>query len=195
MAGVKEKVLENNDKLQKYIILLAYASDEPIKGQTKLQKMMFLLSDKIDEIKEQGSYDADNYGPYSKVIDQESQYLEKIGVLSISPEEIAVTREGKEIAKEIVKNENKSILRALDEYKEFLNDLTSKELLAYVYLAYPDMTEESIEYENLKPYMEDYILSLIKKQKISAQRAAELLNKPQDHIIDKMKEKGIAVLG
>ena len=181
--GIKEKVLENDDELQKYIILLANANDEPIKGRTKLQKMMFLLSDKIDEIKEQSSYDADNYGPYSEVIDEESQYLEQIGVLSISPGEIAITKEGKEIAKEIMRKEDPNILRALDEYKKFLNDLTSKELLAYVYSAYPDMTEESVEYENLKPNMENYILSLIKKQKISSQRAAELLDKSQDYII------------
>ena len=193
--GIKEKVLENDDELQKCIILLANANDEPIKGRLKLQKMMFLLSDKIDEIKEQSSYDADNYGPYSEVIDEESKYLEQIGVLSSSPGEIAITKEGKDIAKEIMKNEDKNILTALNEYKKFLNDLTSKEVLAYVYSAYPEMTEESVEYKNLKPDMENYIFSLVKKQKISAQRAAELLSKPQDHIIKKMKEKGIIVLG
>lgn len=188
--GIKEKVLENDDELQKFIILLANAEGEPIKGRLKLQKMMFLLSDKIEEIKEQSSYDADNYGPYSEVIDEESQYLEQIGVLSSKRGEIAITKEGKEIAEEIMKNEDKRILTALSEYKKFLNDLTSKELLAYVYSAYPDMTEESIEYENLKPNMENYILALVKKEKISTQRAAELLNKSQDYIIKKIKERG-----
>ena len=193
--GVKEKILENEDELQKFLILLAYANNEPIKGRLKLQKMMFLLSDKIEEIKDQSSYDADNYGPYSEVVDEEAQYLEQIGVLSSSPGEITLTKEGKEIAKELLKHENKNILNALNEYKKFLNDLSSKELLAYVYSAYPDMTEESIEYKNLKPNMENYILSLVKKQKISAQRAAELLNKSQEYIIKKMKEKGIMILG
>ena len=56
------------------------------------------------------------------------------------------------------------------------------------------MTEESVEYDNLKPNMENYILSLVKKQKISSQRAAELLHKTQDYINIKMKEKGILVL-
>jgi len=193
--GIKEKVLENNDELQKFIILLTNANSEPIKGRLKLQKMMFLLSNKIEEIKEQSSYDADNYGPYSEVIDEESQYLEQIGVLSSSPGEIAITKEGNDIAEELMKNEDKNILTALNEYKKFLNDLPSKELLAYVYSAYPNMTEESVEYENLKPNMEHHILSLVKKQKISAQRAAELLNKSQDYIIRKMKEKGIMILG
>ncbi len=193
--GIKEKILENGDELQKFLILLANANNEPIKGRLKLQKMMFLLSDKIEEIKNQSSYDADNYGPYSEVVDEEAQYLEQIGVLSSRPGEIILTKEGKEIAKELIKKENKNVLNVLNEYKKFLNDLSSKELLAYVYSAYPDMTEESIEYENLKPNIENYILSLVKKQKISAQRAAELLNKSQEYIIKKMKEKGIMILG
>ncbi len=192
--GIKEKILEDGDELHKFIILLANASGEPIKGRTKLQKMMYLLSDKIEEIKEQNSYDADNYGPYSEVLDEEEQYLEQIGVLTSSTGEIALTKTGKEIAQELSKHEDEKILKVLDEYKKFLNDMTSNELLAYIYSAYPDMTEESVEYENLKPNMENYILSLIRKQKISSQRAAELLGRSQDYIIKKMKDKRMAVL-
>ena len=68
--------------------------------------------------------------------------------------------------------------------------MTGNELLAYIYSAYPDMTEESVEYENLKPNIEKHILSLIRKQKISSQRAAELLDRSQDYIIKKMKTSG-----
>ena len=192
--GIKEKILEDGDELHKFIILLANANGESIKGRLKLQKMMYLLSDKIEEIKEQSSYDADNYGPYSEVVDEEEQYLEQIGVLTSSPGEIALTKTGKEIAQEMSKNEDEKILKVLNEYKKFLNDMTSNELLAYTYSAYPDMTEESVEYENLKPNIENYILTLIRKQKISSQRAAELLDRSQDYIIKKMKDKRMAVL-
>lgn len=192
--GIKEKILEDGDELHKFIILLANANGESIKGRLKLQKMMYLLSDKIEVIKEQSSYDADNYGPYSEVVDEEEQYLEQIGVLTSSPGEIALTKTGKEIAQELYKNEDEKTLKVLNEYKKFLNDLTSNELLAYIYSAYPDMTEESVEYENLKPNMENHILSLIRKQKISSQRAAELLSRPQDYIIKKMKDRRMAVL-
>ena len=192
--GIKEKILEDGDELHKFIILLANANGESIKGRLKLQKMMYLLSDKIEEIKEQSSYDADNYGPYSEVVDEEEQYLEQIGVLTSSPGEIALTETGKEIAQEMSKNEDEKILKVLNEYKKFLNDMTGKELLAYIYSAYPDMTEESVEYENLKPNIEKHILSLIRKQKISSQRAAELLDRSQDYIIKKMKGKRMAVL-
>lgn len=192
--GIKEKILEDGDELHKFIILLANASGEPIKGRLKLQKMMYLLSDKIEEIKEQSSYDADNHGPYSKVLDEAEQYLEQIGMLTSSHGEIALTKTGKGIAQELSKDEDEKILKVLDEYKKFLNDMTGNELLAYTYSAYPDMTEESAEYENLKPNMENHILSLIRKQKISSQRAAELLGRSQDYIIKKMKDKRMAVL-
>ena len=192
--GIKEKILEDGDELHKFIILLANANGESIKGRTKLQKMMYLLSDKIEEIKEQSSYDADNYGPYSEVVDEEERYLEQIGVLTSSHGEIALTETGKEIAQEMSKNEDEKILKVLNEYKKFLNDMTGNELLAYIYSAYPDMTEESVKYENLKPNIEKHILSLIRKQKISSQRAAELLDQSQDYIIKKMKDKRMAVL-
>ena len=192
--GIKEKILADGDELHKFIILLANANGESIKGRTKLQKMMYLLSDKIEEIKEQSSYDADNYGPYSEVVDEEERYLEQIGVLTSSHGEIALTETGKEIAQELSKHEDEKILKVLNEYKKFLNDMTCKELLAYIYSAYPDMTEESVEYENLKPNIENHILSLIRKQKISSQRAAELLDRSQDYIIKKMKDKRMAVL-
>ena len=47
----------------------------------------------------------------------------------------------------------KEILNLLSEYKKFLNDMNTKELLTYVYAAYPNMTDESVEYKNLKPHM------------------------------------------
>lgn len=185
--GVKEKVLEDENEIQKFIILLTRACGEPIRGKLKLQKMMFLLSEMHDDVKEESSFDADNYGPYSEIIEQESQYLEEIGVLSSGEGKIFLTNVGNRIAKNMVKNVDRDILLALDEYKDLCNNLTSKELLAYVYSAHPEMTEESLEYKNLKPHMEHYILSILKKHKISAQRAAELLNKSQTHIIKKMR--------
>ena len=169
-------------------ILYANANNEPIKGRIKLQKIIFLLSDKIDEIKEQSSYDAD-YGPYSEIVDEESQYLEQIGILTDIDGEIVITKAGKEIAKNLAKNENAEIISLLSEYKKFLNDLPVNELLAYIYSAYPNMTEESAKYAAIKQNMEKYIFSLIKKQKISSQRAAELLDKSQNYIIKKMNEK------
>ncbi len=193
--GIQEKILKDVDVLHQSLILLADVDDEPINGRVKLQKIMYLLADKVEEIKAQSRYNADNYGPYSEVIDEEARYLERVGVLASNSGKIVLTVQGKEIARELVKQEDEETLRALSEYKRFLNDLPSNELLAYIYTAYPDMVDESVEYRRLKPNIEAHILSLVRKQKISSQRAAELLDRSQDYIIKKMRNSRIAVLG
>lgn len=190
----KKKVLDDLDELQSLMILLGHAdNDTPIKGKLKLQKIMFLLSDRIESLREQSDYDPDMLGPYSEVVDEESQYLQDIGIFT-EGNQLSLTNEGKEIAKELEKKESKHILDYLIDYKRFLNDLTSNELLCYVYSAYPEMTDESVEYKRLLPIMEDTLLNLVKKQKISLNRAAELLNKDPAKIVAKLKEKGIKIL-
>lgn len=41
--GVAEKILSEGDDLHKFIIMLAGAGGTPIRGKTKLQKMLYLL--------------------------------------------------------------------------------------------------------------------------------------------------------
>ena len=56
------------------------------------------------------------------------------------------------------------------------------------------MTSESTVVEELKPNIERHLLSLVRKQKISSQRVAELLNLPHNYIIKRMNESGMTVL-
>ena len=53
------------------------------------------------------------------------------------------------------------------------------------------MTSGSIKIDELKPDMENYTMSLVKKQKISAQRAAELLRISHRHALKKISKKSI----
>lgn len=188
-----EKRLEDNS-LHKFIILLTHANDEPIRGKLKLQKMMFVLSQIIDDIIEQSSDEVDNCGPYSEIVGEELRYMKQENILSESYGKISLTNKGKRLAKELAKYVDESTTDLLKECKLFFNDMTSKELLTYVYLAYPKMVEESLEYTNLKPFMEDQVFSLIKKEKITSLRAAELLHKTQAEIMKKMRDRGLLVL-
>lgn len=190
--SAKNKLLKDYNELQKFIILLTGAADnKPIKGSIKLQKILFMLSNGIDGIRE-GAFDAHLYGPFSKTIDQELQYLGQIGVLGNIHGEITLTETGREIAKDMAKDDTtRDILEILTEYKETFNNLTDKELLTYVYLAYPDAAKASADYEHLRSNMEDHIISMVKKHKITAQRAAELLKKPLPYVMKRMKEEGI----
>lgn len=190
---VKKKILNECEMVPKYIILAVYLNDEPITGNTKLQQIMFLLSDVVEEVRDDCNYDADMYGPYSEIVAYELNYLTEMGVLYSVGNKIGTTPMGQDIAKELLKRERREIINLLSKYKAFLNDLTINEALAYVYLAYPSMTSASTKIDDLKPNMENYIMSLVEKQKISAQRAAELLHIPYLHALEKMSERGIQV--
>lgn len=190
---IKNKILNECEGVQRCIILAAYLNGEPLMGDTKLQKIMFLLSDVVEEVRDDCSYDADMYGPYSEIVDYELDDLTEMGVLRHGHNKIETTSMGRDIAKELLKRERQEIVDLLSKYKAFLNDLTVNESLAYVYSAYPSMASASIKIDELKPNMENYIMSLVKKQKISAQRAAELLHISHRHALKKISERGIKV--
>lgn len=190
---IKKKILNECGAVQKYIILVAYLNDEPIMGNTKLQKIMFLLSDAVEEVRDDCNYDAGMYGPYSERVAYELNYLTEMGVLYSVGNKIETTPTGQDIAEELLKRERRELIDLLSKYKAFLNDLTINEALAYVYLAYPSMASASFKIDDLKPNMENYIMSLVKKQKISAQRAAELLHISYLHALRKMSKRGIMV--
>ena len=185
----EEKVLRTLTDIQSIIILLAKAENTPIKGRTWLQKEMFLLAERVEKIREDASYEPDLMGPYSDVIEEELIQLENLGIVSIDDNKISITPSGKRIAKILEKKESVDVLQYIKDYKEFLNDLSQDELLCFVYSARPDMTEESVKREKLKPKMEKVLLNLVVKEKISKSRAAELLNKDLEYVINKLKDK------
>jgi|CXWL01.1.fsa_nt_gi uncharacterized protein YwgA len=186
----KEKVLRNITDIQSMIILLANADDVPIKGRTWLQKELFLLSERIEKLREDASYEADLMGPYSDTVEEELLNLEKIGAISIDSNKISLTKNGKDVARALEQKESKQIMEYIHDYKKFLNDLSEDELLCFVYSAHPEMTEESVKYKKLKPKMENILLNLVSKEKISLNRAAELLEKDSEYVFKKLKERG-----
>lgn len=193
--SVKEAVLGDGDVVQKFIILLADSDGrEPIRGRTKLQKMMFMASRTAGELGGQAGFEPGSSGPHSKAVDGELEYLSSIGVLDDGGAGIAVAPAGRPIARELAGTADANTITMLRSTKRLLNDLPAREALGYVCTAYPEMASESAEYEGIKPQIESILLSLIRKEKISSGHAAELLGKPIHHVIGLMKEAGIAHL-
>jgi len=190
----KEKALRALTDIQSIIILLAHADNTPIRGRTWLQKEIFLLSERVEKIREDTSYEPDLMGPYSDIIEEELVQLEQIGVISIDSNKISLTSQGKQIAIELEKKEIPEVLGYIRDYKKFLNDLSEDELLCFIYSSRPDMTEESVKYNRLKPKMENILLNLVLKEKISMSRAAELLNKDTEYVMNKLKDRKQKIL-
>lgn len=181
-----QKIIETLDPPQRLIVLLA-ASDggAPIMGRTKLQKMVFLLSEVSDDMVERCGYGADKYGPYSEIVGEAARYLGEIGVLRLDDRDggIAITPMGRRVAEGIAEGEDDDALDAIDACKDMLNDLPTDEVLAYVYSSYPDMARRSVVYDRIMRNLERHVMSMLKKEKISSERAAELLGKPMDYVL------------
>lgn len=199
---IEKAVLADADVVQRYLVLLADAGGgEPVRGRTRLQKMMFMASKADGELGREGCFEPDNYGPYSEVVNEELEYLASIGVLRIAGGiaaaaggGIGITRAGRRIAERASKEVGADTPLMLANLKELLNDLPTREVLGYVYAAYPETASESAEYRRIRPQMEGIMLSLIRKEKITSGHAAELLGKPRHYVIGLMKEAGIAYL-
>lgn len=188
-------VLEGDNAVQKFMVLFADADVRvPVRGSDNLQKMLFMASREIDKLGEQCRFEVGGHGPHSGVVSRELAHLVSMGILSDSGGAIAVTPVGKNLAEDLAKYTDDDDLIMLRNQKRLLNDLTMREVLGYICTAYPEIAVKSVEYQKLKPCIEDILISLIQKERISSGCAAELLNKPRDYVIELMKDAGIAYL-
>ncbi len=186
--------LRNLSRLQKIILMLLFVDGAPIKGKTWYQKEIFLISKLDEEVSEELEFEPHNYGPHSYEAEEALISLEGEGLIEILGEsEIRLTEEGSSAAS-FLKNEfSSSDLEFYKEIKDFLNDLSRMELLAYIYQTNKDMTTQSVELNNVKGKILDYSISLFKKGKVSLAKAAELAEIKLEKFLQELKKRGIKV--
>ena len=175
---MEQGIAETLDPVQRLVVLLAASNGgEPIMGGTRLQKMVFLLSELSDEMAERCGYGAGSYGPHSEIVGEAARRLGEAGVLRVDGAGggIAATPTGRRVAGEIAGGEDDDMLDAIESCKDMLNGLPTDEVLAYVYLSYPRMAERSAARDRIMRSKERHVMSMLKKEKISAERASELL--------------------
>ena len=66
----------------------------------------------------------------------------------------------------------KELIDVIEDFKDFLNDLKDEEL--FIYVSYPDYIEKSVKWDELKKKRSDVATSLLKKEKVSFNKAVEL---------------------
>ena len=191
MDEVDHRVLRYGNDVHKLVIMLAHACDNsPVQGNMKLQKLVFMLSS-IDD-NEMG-FRPDTDGPRSDIVEMEVRHLCDRGILSIENNKIQLTDAGRSVAKHIAE-EDLDTFETIARYKEMFNDLDTDEILMYVCRSYPSMVPRSLV-DRLEPDIEKHVLSMLRKEKISGSKAAELLDEGMEYVIDVAYKNGIYIMG
>ena len=73
----------------------------------------------------------------------------------------------------------------------FLNDMTDEELLLYMHLVYPGTSTGSRACAALARRAEDIVMGMVRDEKISSGRAAEVMGIPLHDVLPMMTRHGI----
>ena len=188
---VKCYVLEDSDHIHKLVIMLAHACGGiAVQGKVKMQNIAFMLSHIGDKTGEMGFY-PDMHGPYSDIVDGEIRYLNDLGILT-DGNRTRLTNTGRSVADRLA-DEDPRLFKIIGRYKEMFNDMSTNEILTYVYRSYPLMVAHSAARDKLEQDAEKHIMSMLRKEKISSGKAAELLGRDRIDVIKTAVNKGIQV--
>ena len=188
MPEIAEKMSQLNT-VGKFILLLAGAQQfRPIPGKIHLQKEMYLLQMTFPELGDEAGYESYFMGPYSEVVDDEAGQLELSGLIGRNGSRFELTLGGR-AAFNRLKIEMGKELDSVQDLKELLNDLTQDEVMALVYFSQPteDLQDGPAGYEDLGPKRERLAMSMYRKDKISAQKAAQIAGMYLGDFIDGIK--------
>ncbi len=181
--------LDDEEKLILYAI--GCLQNTPIKGKIKLQKLLFLVSNVFGSLEDLLMYEPHLYGPYSEVVDNVLQSLIRLGLVKEGEKKgYYLTDEGKKIFNSLTPKEE--LVEVITDFKEFLNDLDNDELLAFIYVSYPEYIKESVKWDELKPKRERLAVSLLKKGKVSFSKASEIAGMNPGEFDKYLKDRGVA---
>jgi hypothetical protein len=190
MAVINEKIEQLNE-VDKFILLLLGAKDsEPVPGQIHLQKEMYLLQNVFPQLQDETDFEPYFLGPHSEIVANEEEELQRSNLIDVRGGQIRLTSDGKSVFQELIKRADKKEFEKIQEFKDFLNDLSKDELLAFIYFSYPspeELEKESIEYKELLPKRKRLAISMYKKDKISAQKAAQIAGMDLEDFLKELK--------
>ena len=183
---------------EKYLYLLLYAPgytnklNESIKGDTWLQKIMHVLSKAIPVLNFE--FDEHNFGAYSPALEA-IQVQNATSHLIDQPSgdgPIKLTDKGIKVAKKLWNELSKKEQRVISEIKEFLNEMSYWELIAFAYSTFPETTSRSeIKPEFYRTRLNSAI-NLFKKQKVTLKKAASIAEIPSSEFIEELNKRNIS---
>jgi len=166
----KRIVLNDEEKIVLYSI--GALDSQPLKSKVKIQKLLYLFSNVFPDFGELLEYEPHLLGPYSEIVDNVLEDLLTLGFVQKEGNYYTLTIKGQEIFDSL--KPKRELIDVMNDFKEFLHDLPDNEILTFIYVFYPDYISESAKWNELKPNRIRVAISLLKKEKISFSKAAEL---------------------
>jgi uncharacterized protein YwgA len=189
MENSIEALVEDLNDLDLTILQLLHAGNNtPLKGEVVFQKEMFLIADYIEKIRELAKFIPHTFGPYSDAAENGMRNLKSLGLVEEKYHEYQITPQGVAALSKAKSAFTEEQVEAVQDYKEFLNDLSRDEILLFVYVSYPDFVEKSAVYERVIRKRIPTAISLYKKEKVSLEKAAFLAGLPVEKFLDQMQE-------
>lgn len=179
--------LEDDERIILYSI--GALNNTPLTGKTKLQKLLFMVSEVFVNLKDLLDFDDYLLGPYSEKIDAILENLIKLDLVTNENSKYYLSSIGLEIFKRIKPKKNLSSV--IEDFKELLHDVTEDYLLIFIYVTYPEFKFESFKWEELQSKRLDAAIYLLKNDKVSFSKANEISGLSLDQFIDELKKRKI----
>lgn len=171
------------DEIGMYVVRMLGQYEKPM-GKTRIHKTLFILTKDVTRLAAAFDFRPDDFGPYSMALELCLQKLRRDGFVDYDDDAkygkpVSLTGAGKNAYVTHAANIDKDVAERLPVYIELFEDLGHNEMLAFVDSMFPEMAVKSKKYnDHIKPNLDKYIVQLIKKEKITTGRGAELLQIP-----------------
>jgi uncharacterized protein YwgA len=174
---------------QKVVLLALSLERASLPGETAFQKLLFVLSWIIPEVKNELDYGPDFFGPFSENAREQLNELVQEGLLYVKNREIGITPAGLSLAKKAEAQTSAEDKNKIIETKLFLNDLSNDELLTVIYVTYPEYTTESLVLEKALKRRKSVALNLYLRGKVTESRGAEIAGLSLEDFLRLVKEQ------
>ncbi|MFH0970174.1 MAG: UPF0175 family protein [Candidatus Diapherotrites archaeon] len=186
-----DQTMSNLNEVDRFILLLLRANKyAPVPGALWLQKELFLLKELFPSLENETDFAPYFMGPHSEIVQQEADELVESNLIQQKNGKIILTNLGKEVADKLSRKAEKYELEKIEEFKDFLNDLSKDELLAFIYFSFmseEDLKRESVEFPTISKNRKKLAVSLYQKEKVSLEKAAQIAGIPIDEFVDEVK--------
>ncbi|AXR77702.1 hypothetical protein [Natrarchaeobaculum sulfurireducens] len=176
-----EITVDDLNNAERFLLLLLGADNgSQVPGNLWLQKEMFLISREFEPLSEYLSYKPHLQGPYSDTLSDILDNLQYMGLARKDRRDIRLTGDGAQLAAELKRQADEDLVSLVESIKKKNNDLSKDELLAFIYYSYPEMTNGSLEMDDIEKQRDELAVSLYNKDRIGVNRAADIAGMPVD---------------